>query len=463
MGPIAYAGTSYTASTGSFANIERRKIDLKIIVACNPLAGHVNPMVAVARILTENGHAVVGYTASKHGYRFNEIGAAFKAFPMDIDRDLSDVDAVFPERREIKPGPDMILFDVNHVFSDPVISQHWGLLDLLQEFPADVIIADAFFLGTMPLLLGPRNNRPAIVHCGTSVLISERDDGAPFGPGLLPALNDEENHQYRKVAAAIANRCWDPARRYLNQILATLHRGPLTLPVLEAAVRLPDLFLQPSVPGFEYPRRLLPSSLHFIGALPPAAGNIPLPPWAGELDGARHTVLVTQGTVSNFDFGQLVEPALRALAERADTLVIVSTGGRSVEALAQPLPDNVRVASLLPYDWLMPKLDLMVTNGGYGTVSQALRVGVPIVVGGVSEDKAEVAARVAWTGVGINLGTSTPTIAAIREAVDTILDGSEHSLNAKTLSLEFERYDPASEMLTLLGKVTALPESADID
>ena len=33
----------------------------------------------------------------------------------------------------------MILFDLNHIFSDPVASQHKGLVNLLRDFPADVI------------------------------------------------------------------------------------------------------------------------------------------------------------------------------------------------------------------------------------------------------------------------------------------------------------------------------------
>ena len=97
----------------------------------------------------------------------------------------------------------------------------------------------------------------------------------------------------------------------------------------------------------------------------------------------------------------------------------------------------------------------MITNGGYGTVSQALRVGVPIVVAGKSEDKAEVAARVAWSGTGINLGTSNPTTEAIREAADLILDGSEHRLKAKALSKEFKRHDTAAELLRLLENVAS--------
>ena len=51
----------------------------------------------------------------------------------------------------------------------------------------------------------------------------------------------------------------------------------------------------------------------------------------------------------------------------------------------------------------------MVTNGGYGAVQRAVSTGVPLVVAGNTEDKPEVAARVAWSGAGINLRTGTPT------------------------------------------------------
>jgi hypothetical protein len=113
---------------------------LKVVVACNPLAGHINPLVVVARILVENGHDVVGYTASEHKYRFDKIGARFRSFPADIDRDLSDVSAGFPEGSEVPPGPEMILFDISRIFADPVASQHEGMVALLRDFPADVVL-----------------------------------------------------------------------------------------------------------------------------------------------------------------------------------------------------------------------------------------------------------------------------------------------------------------------------------
>jgi hypothetical protein len=44
--------------------------------------------------------------------------------------------------------------------------------------------------------------------------------------------------------------------------------------------------------------------------------------------------------VANHDFGLLVAPTLAALANEPDLLVVVTTGGRPVEAIPGPIPAN---------------------------------------------------------------------------------------------------------------------------
>ena len=185
--------------------------------------------------------------------------------------------------------------------------------------------------------------------------------------------------------------------------------------------------MQLSVPSFEFPR-VLPHSVRFIGALPIVPNQAPLPTWAPELDGGRKVVLVSQGTVANHDFGLLVAPTLAALADEPDLLVVVTAGGRPVEAIPGPIPANARLATYLPFEWLLPKVDVCVTNGGYGGVNQALSFGIPLVTAGLTEDKADVNVRVAFSGVGIDLATNTPTPAALRNAVRTVLDTQNYRL-----------------------------------
>jgi UDP:flavonoid glycosyltransferase YjiC (YdhE family) len=140
------------------------------------------------------------------------------------------------------------------------------------------------------------------------------------------------------------------------------------------------------------------------------------------LDGSRKIVLVTQGTVANHDFGLLVAPTLAALADEPDLLVVVTAGGRPIDAMPGPIPGNARLASYLPFEWVLPKVDAFVTNGGYGSVNQAMSFGIPLVTAGLIEDKAAVNARVAWSGVGIDLATNEPTPQALRAAVRAVLD-----------------------------------------
>jgi len=207
-----------------------------------------------------------------------------------------------------------------------------------------------------------------------------------------------------------------------------------------------------SVPRFEFPRQI-PPSVHFVGTPPIIPGQAPLPAWAKDLDGSRKVVLVTQGTVANHNFGLLIGPTLAALADEPDVLVVATTGGRPIDAIPGALPSNARVSSFLPFEWLLPRVDVLVTNGGYGSVNQAMSFGIPLVTAGMTEDKADVNARVAWSGVGLNLATNEPTQEALRAAVRTALDRPAYRMRASQMADEFARIDTQSEIRLIIKQV----------
>ena len=170
----------------------------------------------------------------------------------------------------------------------------------------------------------------------------------------------------------------------------------------------------------------------FGEAVRATGSQAPLPPWWGDLDGSRPVVHVTQGTIANRDYRQIIAPTLEALGGD-EVLVVVSTGGRPIDSLP-PLPSNARAATFLPYDALLPKTDVYVTNGGYGGVQYALRYGVPIVTSSGQEDKPEVAARIAWSGVGRQLKTEAPTPAAVRDAIHAVLHDPSFAGQARRIA-----------------------------
>ena len=228
-------------------------------------------------------------------------------------------------------------------------------------------------------------------------------------------------------------------------------------PVMPASLRdvggLVDRLIVPTVPSFEYPHSDLPAGVRFVGVVRPRPpdGFVP-PPWWGELDGARPVVHVTQGTADNRELSQLVEPTITALAD-SDVTVVVSTGGRDVGALGVPVPANAFVADCLPHDLLLPKVDVLVTDGDYATVQLALAAGVPVVVAGRTGGRAEVAARVARSGAGINLQTGAPSPTAIASAVHRVRSEAGFLRKARTLEAAFARRDGVAEIAALVDEV----------
>jgi UDP:flavonoid glycosyltransferase YjiC (YdhE family) len=209
---------------------------------------------------------------------------------------------------------------------------------------------------------------------------------------------------------------------------------------------LPDLFLQLSVEHLEFPRSDMPDHIKFVGpVLPRPALDFQPPLWWKELDGSRPVVLVTQGTAANMDLNELIGPTLAGLADE-DVTVIAATG-KPADALTTPIPLNAKVTSFIPFVEILPKVDVFVTNGGFGAVNQALSMGVPMVVAGEGEDREFVAARVAWTGAGISLGTSRPRPDEVRYAVREILRDRTYRANARLLYNDFAQYD-ALESIT---------------
>jgi MGT family glycosyltransferase len=426
---------------------------MKVLITSTPATGHLNPLLAITHGLLEDGHDVTIMTANKLRPRVEASGATFLAFPGNADIDPNDLLAIAPELKDIEPGPEWLSVAVQRLFVDRIPAQYEGLQRALRDDQPDVIVGDDMIFGVLPMLLGPRENRPPVVLCGTSILHSTRDDGAPHFLGLPHATTQAERDRYAEIAKDYDRVINEPVGRRVNEILSNLGvERRLEMTMFDSVSVLADAYLQLSVPSFEFPRKL-PPNVHFVGRPPIVPNQAPLPPWADELDGSRKVILVTQGTVANHDFGLLVAPTLAALANEKDLLVMVTTGGRPVDTIPGAIPSNARIASYLPFEWAMEKADVFVTNGGYGSVNQALSFGVPIVGAGLTEDKADVNMRIGWSGAGINLETNQPTPQAVRAAVRDVLDQPNYLARAKAIAGEFAKLDTRAEIIRIINAV----------
>ncbi|WP_367147167.1 glycosyltransferase [Microbacterium proteolyticum] len=411
-----------------------------VLLASNPIHGHVGPMLQVAGHLVREGHAVTVVTGTRFRERVEAVGADFRPLRGAADYDDRRPDLYLPERAKYS-GVRQAQYDIRTIFIDTIPDQYAAVAAAIEDIRPDTVLVDGAFGGILPIL-DRTGERPPVLALGVTPLSQSSRVLGPYGMALPPARGAVDRARYAALGVVARRIVFGSTQRAAVRALAACGTRPRGF-VMDLSERF-DRFLQTGPASLEYPRPDLAANTRFVGVLPQATSDVALPSWWGDLDAAEAVVHVTQGTIDNHDFGRLIGPTVAALSDRP-VLVVVSAGGRAVEDLG-PLPANARAASYLPYDALLPRTDVLVTNGGFGGVQAALAAGVPVVVAGDTEDKPEVGARIAWTGAGVDLRTGSPKPDEVARAVDAVLADPSYRAAASRIAVDAARHDPLAEI-----------------
>jgi UDP:flavonoid glycosyltransferase YjiC (YdhE family) len=422
----------------------------KIILAAPPIPGELRPLLAIGRALTARGHQITVLTGAALEDTVRKAGLTFAAMTGDADYDTAELGSRPASRAA---GPGHIDHDWEHAFARPMPEEHRALQGLLEADPDQHLIANVLFLGAWPTRLGAPGRRPRRWIAVSVVGFAYPSvDTTYFGP--VPVFPGQDQRAANVAANARFVASMRPNEEVLYRLLRELGATDEFPTLVEGTVELPDATALLSVPGYEFHRSDLPADVHFVGTVPireMEALGIPEwepPSWWAELDGSRPVVVVTQGTLANFDLSHLVEPALAGLADLDVT--VVAALGRDPSALAGPVPGNARVEAFIPFSELLPRADVLITNGGANSVHQSLAAGVPVIVAGATEEKPANAARVAHHRLGIDLRTGTPTAQAVRLAVERVLGNPAIRANVKRLAAVYPTYDTFAEVERLV-------------
>ncbi|MPV35746.1 glycosyltransferase [Georgenia subflava] len=415
-----------------------------IMMTAMPFAGHARPIRSVAAELVRRGHDVRVYTGRSYLEMFEEVGARGVPWQVAPDFDERDYAATFPRMQERK-GFRQVLVNLQDLFLGTAPAQRTDLDAAYEKQPWDLIAGDPMALGTR-FVAEQRDSRWASVSPIAVWLpgrgIPPTGLGLTPGRGVLGKVRDGALGAASGVGTAVLTRAYQRTRRQVGlstdrETFATMWYSP-------------QLVVAAGSPGLDYPRNDLPGHIRFVGDLTDDGAAAPpaeLPEWWQEVaDATVPIVHVTQGT-ANVDPRDLIMPTLEALAQE-DVLVVVGLGHRT-EPPGQ-LPANARAAAMVPYPELLPRTSVMITNGGYGGVLQALRHDIPLVVAGGDLDKPEIAARIGWHGAGVNLRTGTPRAAAIADAYRRIAADPGYRATAARLGAELRSLGGARTAADLL-------------
>lgn len=414
------------------------------LLAAGSIPGHITPLLELGGDLVRRGHEVT----------FLADPAYRDAICQRRMRHQSLPPAAAPRpRRPAVAGSGLLQrflngrHDMSEVFIAPMAAQWHALRGLMDKHRVDALLCDIAFTGVLPLLLSPLP-RPRVVVCGVSPLMLSSSDTPPFGMGWQPTTG----MNYRRMNQVVSDVLFRDVRARLDDALRSVG-APRSAVFITEWPLLADHVVQLSIPDLEYPRRDLPATVSFAGPVLPQ--RLPSRPTHGVQRCAETVIHVTQGTWDNGDLSELVIPTVLTLGSRDDTAVIATTGRAGQSTLPITLPCNAFVTDYVPYEDLLPIVDVMVTNGGFGGVQHALAHGIPLVIAGAASDKPEVAARVAYAGAGINLQTSRPRARDLADAIDQVLTHPSYRTAAQRLGREMLRYNAFDHVASTLAKRTA--------
>ncbi|MFD9301969.1 glycosyltransferase [Streptomyces sp. NPDC060048] len=390
---------------------------MKVLFTVPPLAGHVNPTVAVGSELAARGHEV-----------------AWTGPPGALTRLLPDHARILPAGEEAGGGYAMLHARWRDLRGVGALRFLWeealvplatamvpGVTRAVRAFEPDVLVAD------QQALAGPVVARqlgvPWVTSASTSAELTR-----PFAD--FPKVGEWVAAQIGGLLAQ-CGADWDTA-------------GPGGDPRFSDRLVLVFSSRELVGGGEDFPPHYAFVGPAF-GARPPAPGF----PWE-RLDPARRRVLVSLGTLNQEAGGRFYAAVLEAAERLGEDVQLVLAAPSS---LVGPVPGNVLLRESVPQLELLPHLDAVVCHGGHNTVCEALAHGLPLVVAPIRDDQPIVARQVVEAGAGVRVRFGRTRAEELRDALTAVLDEPLHRRGARRIQASFAAAGGAAAAADRLEKL----------
>jgi UDP:flavonoid glycosyltransferase YjiC (YdhE family) len=160
----------------------------RILVATAPVASHFYPVSSVVQELVKRGHTVWWYTGKAFQSKIEGIGATYKPMSAAYDFGGMSRDEAFPQLSGLR-GLSALMETIKALFIEQAPKQMQDILSLLNEFPADILIAEEVGFGMG--FVSEKTDIPAAT-IALSIYSFSSKDTAPIGFALPPIAHHWE-------------------------------------------------------------------------------------------------------------------------------------------------------------------------------------------------------------------------------------------------------------------------------
>lgn len=154
-------------------------------------------------------------------------------------------------------------------------------------------------------------------------------------------------------------------------------------------------------------------------------------------------VLFTLGSSAVMQAGSFYAESLTAV-QKLNVRAIMLVGNSGPEQVSSPLPSSIFVTDYLPYSEIMPKVAVIVHQGGIGTTAQCLRAGRPALVVPWAHDQPDNAERLRKLGVGRTISRNQYQAQLVMKELDHLLNDKSYAERAQQVGSQIACEDGVS-------------------
>ena len=365
----------------------------KGLVVSLPFRGHMTPLLPLVRELVSGGEDLVVYSSSAFAADIERTGARYRAYRAGSLEGLTQL----PDKTE------EISLLLMGIVRDVLDADLAGMRD---ERP-DYVVTDS--VAPWGQWVGQLLGVPVVTSV-TTFAINRHVLAFAASSGVRPKSLRLTLAKLRAVSKALILRRRLSRRHHVRGlgVFGTVF-GHSGLNIVHTSREF-----QPRGETFD-------ASFQFVG--PPISEETSAPhEWPAEIqpDTARPVVYVSLGTLFNAD-PQFYRHCVEAFRDEP-VQVVVSLGSRVRAAELGPLPANVAAAAFVPQLEVLRRASAFVTHGGMNSVSESLRMGVPMATVPQMGEQEIVSRRVEQVGAGVYLAKADVSPDTLRRSVRRLLE-----------------------------------------
>lgn len=385
----------------------------KFLFVVPPFFGHVSPTLSVGASLIARGHEVKWFGITPLDSKHIPEGGSYY-YPEEDLIPYQDEIARILKRQDDGPacsGPEVMKLALEETYVPFARMMMPGLTRLTESWKPDVIVNDCISFGGA--LFAHKHNIPCVTT-------------TPVPPDVM---GDTEKS---------APKIWEWQQNLIKDLQKEvgIHEEGIYI----HSHKLNMVFTSQAFAGFE----TVPAHMKFVGPVKGRPNDAPFD-WDKLNASTTPKIFVSLGTLLVDIRKAFFEKIIAAFADQPVTVIAATP-----PEIFEEWPSNFIVNSFVPQSAVMQQMDMVICHGGFNTVNDTFRNGLPMLITPIAYDHFHIAKLIEQAGCGISIRYKRLRVEALRETVFELLENPKYRAAAKEVQHTFHTAggnDKAVELL----------------